>query len=371
MDTYKKQMLIIFSVTLIIISAGVGIFFQIETTRKWYTTNEELFIDNNRDDGKKIDFSGDIAFVAFGIGTIRIYDFNDLQNPSHLNTISISRGFIYDQSLEGDILYILNMTNLLIFNVSDPLNIQQVGYFDVGEFTCSIFVHENIAYIATRRSFEILNVTNPQNVGAISRTPIAYNEIHDLYYEDGLVYYTNYYLGLYIYDVENPSAPELITTIGNYGSLKMAKEVTVLNGIIYLSDILHGLVIINAADINNTIIIGIYSESTPLAIYEDGNTLYLADQYAGLKTVGMGSLPEIDTLCTFGDRRGILDIHSLGDSLVVLGKQGISIVKVVRGEGRNPAEVAYVKQIIPGIYEITGVAFLAILLLQKLKRANI
>lgn len=377
MDTFKKKMLIIFSITLILISAGVGIYFQIATTRTWFAAEENSFLDPDRTDAIKIDFSGDIAFVAYELGGIKIYDYSDTRNPSQIASIHISRGFITDQFLVGDLLYVLNFTNLLIYDISDLDNIQNIGYYGRSareHMICSIWVQGNVAYLANRASFEILNISDPQNITLLSFTSLRWSLDHDLYYENGLIYYANGARGLYVYDVENPSNPELIAEIENYGyagSLDMAVEVTVLNKTIYLSDSIHGLVIIDASDIENPRIIGSYSASIPSAVYEEGTNIYVVDQYTGLKTIEMNALPEINVLCEFSSRSGILDIEYHSNSFVLVGERGISVVSIDRGEGRNPAQIARVKQFIPGIYEITGVAFLVIYLTLKLKRTNI
>lgn len=378
MEAQQKKILIIFSIILVIISGGLGIYYQILTTRIWHVTNESSFIELNRDDGISIDFSGDTAFVAMTLGGVKVYDFSDPQNPTYIRSVPSGPVFISDQALEGDLLYILNYTNLIIFNVTNLENITKVGDYYLPEakdnLLCSIVVENGIAYMADRYRLIILNTTDPYNIVTLSSTYVRYFEERELDYENGLVYFTNYVMGLNIYDVEDPSAPELLVEIKPYSArstLVQAKKVNVLDGIIYITDQSLGLIVLDATDIDNIHRIFEYGLSFPSMVYQDETKMYLADPRQGLKTIGTSTLPEGELFDIFNLRSGISDIYLRGDSLVILGEDGISIVKVERGIGRNPDKVADVKAILPGIYEITGGAFFVIFVLNKLKQANI
>ena len=378
MDSFKKKSLIIFSITLFAVSAGVGIYFQITTTRTWYTTTESNFLSLNRNDGKKIDFSGDNAFVGLELFGFKVYDFSDPQNPSLINTTRINGCFITDQFVVGDRFYIVDHREILIYNISNLQDIQKIGNYSlVGpreDMICSIYINEDVAYLANRLSFEIIDISDPQNVVSLSQISVRYSEMHDLTYNNGLVYYANAARGLDIYNVSDPTSPELFIKLEDYGYgslIDNAIEVSVINDIIYLSDSEHGLILFDATDINDIYRINIYTASIPEAIFEDGTNIYLADEYIGLRTLSFTSLPELNILCDFNARSGIFDVQSFDDSLAIVGRNGISIVSIIRGAGRNPERVNFAKRVIPGVYEITGAGLLVIYLYFKLKRSNI
>ncbi|UYP46290.1 hypothetical protein NEF87_002575 [Candidatus Lokiarchaeum ossiferum] len=376
MEAYKKKLLITFSIVLVLLSGGLGIYFQISTTRIWYDTTEEMYLDVGRDDGVKVSLHNDIAFISYELYGFKVYNFSDSNNPELINQVNVPNTYVTDHFLVNHTYYLLNYKNLSIYDVTDPINIVEIGHYDRESMICGIYVNEGIAYLNTRESFLILNVSDPSHIQKLSETPILLIDQNErgIAYQDGIVFLASYGQGVVIYDVEDPTSPQLVSQVDDYGYISIideARTVSVSNDLMFVSDGIHGMVIFNISDLTNIYRISVFSNSIPRSVLMEDSTLYIADYFAGLKTLDISNLPSVIEQCDFVDRRGMRSILPFGDDVLILGKGGLSIVNTARGEGRNPAQVSYIRQIIPGVYEIAGISMLVIYLLTKLKKANI
>lgn len=97
---------------------------------------------------------------------------------------------------------------LVIYDVSDPANVTQVGEYDEGLTggVHNVFIHDNHIYaLSAGQRYDILNIEDPSNpvkVGSFELEGPGH-AIHDVWVEDGIAYSSNWRYGVVLVDVGN------------------------------------------------------------------------------------------------------------------------------------------------------------------------
>ncbi|MFI4855991.1 MAG: choice-of-anchor B family protein [Phycisphaerales bacterium JB065] len=85
------------------------------------------------DDGKTLFLNDELDEQSFGsTTTTRVFDVSDLGNPVEVTTFTNGRSSIdHNLYIKDDLMYAANYrSGLRIFDVSDPMNAEEIGYFD-------------------------------------------------------------------------------------------------------------------------------------------------------------------------------------------------------------------------------------------------
>ena len=143
--------------------------------------------------------------------TFLVYDATDLNNITKLDGIHIG-----DEArkvdVSGNYAYVANRHNgLKIIDISDKSNISVSTTYDPGEVR-GVSVNGNYAYLACGNDgLKILDVTTPSSPNLIgSYNTDGYSE--DITYDNEKVYISDSSNGMVIIDVSNANSPSLLGT---------------------------------------------------------------------------------------------------------------------------------------------------------------
>ena len=108
-----------------------------------------------------------------------------------------------------------------MFDLSDPIHLQRIGYYaDIGE-CWGIDVAGSIAYVADHDGLKVFDFSNPPNLNLLGFYPLV---PRGLTVRAGLAYVSQEYNGVKIYNVVNPAA------IGLVGSFSSTNSFTARSG---------------------------------------------------------------------------------------------------------------------------------------------
>lgn len=149
---------------------------------------------------------------------VEIWDLSDMQNPARLARIptnSYPRGGIF---AEGDLLYVMSVADgIYIYDLADLQNIEMIGHYPISSSTLiwNSAKYGNLMYCAASNNCRIVDVGDPSNPLLAGVIPGISTGV---YATEGKLYQVSYNYGLKIWNVSNPSSPQLLgqTTINGY-----------------------------------------------------------------------------------------------------------------------------------------------------------
>ncbi|MFW9915561.1 MAG: LVIVD repeat-containing protein [Candidatus Thorarchaeota archaeon] len=271
-----------------------------------------------------------------------------LQELGQIDTPGLARDVI----IRGDIAYVADMGSptstyggLLIFNVSEPENPTEMGYFYDGGRSHHLFIKEDIILIADNTGgLEIINVSDPFDPQKIGEFP---GVINDLDVQGNIVYATDFYEGLIVLDISNITHP---TEIGRFENLVSAQPITVVNNLAFVTDS-NGLKILNVTDASNIAEIANYNFRVSNLQFHD-NTAYVvcshaqADPSDGFKILDTNNLLNITEVGAFHDGGKLIDLavnHAESAAIVSDRDDGIEVIDI-----RDPFHLTKIGQYYDG-----------------------
>ena len=193
---------------------------------------------------------GNYAYLA-DQSSLKIIRISDPTNPVEITTININATSL---TFSDNLLYVVGGKYLRILDISNPLNILTLGYYDVSPQTIGgVEVIGSHAYLAVRDGLQILDISDPPSIQSIatyyvsSTRNIAVVEPYAYLASDG---------GMTLIDLSNPAHPQ---QIGFYTTMDDVFDIQVGTSYAYLADSDGGLRLV---DINNPEIpveVGFYS----------------------------------------------------------------------------------------------------------------
>ncbi|UCE07248.1 MAG: T9SS type A sorting domain-containing protein [bacterium] len=174
----------------------------------------------------KIKISGNYAYVLYFDGTwsfknfrLYVYDVTDPTAPLQMGHISLPDNCT-SLFVKGDYVYVTayefgGFSGVIVIDVSDPLQPVEVTYFQTWGMPESIYVTDNITYIANNDSLLIYNVTEPGSpikLGSYSpESEIAH--IHHVAVQGDFIYIIDSVFGVRILDASDFSQIQEVISI--------------------------------------------------------------------------------------------------------------------------------------------------------------
>ncbi|UCC80244.1 MAG: T9SS type A sorting domain-containing protein [Candidatus Zixiibacteriota bacterium] len=184
--------------------------------------------------------SGQYAYV--GYDDIRVVDISDPYNPFQVGNI-IPSLYVTKMAIYRDVLFTLeayvDITNLCIYDISDPPNIQALGnytqyfaYFTGLDFKDIYAFISSIEYYPERGWLKVIDISTPSApnlAGSLGLSDLAYDVA--LTGDYGVI--AAWSSGVMLIDISHPAQPLYLTEYDTYG---YSVDVFVLGNLIYLSD---------------------------------------------------------------------------------------------------------------------------------------
>lgn len=162
---------------------------------------------------------------------ISIIDFSDPMNPQYIADHITSEGFSIPLGglvVSDSLLYCIGTdadfgTGILVYDLSDPMNFEAVGYVERSTFG-DLYIHESRLY-ATGTSTQVFDLSSPQSPSLIADFPNIGNSTSMLFLEDEILVNTQEN-GIRRYDNSDPTMPQFDIAYTSFTSVSHS----VLNG---------------------------------------------------------------------------------------------------------------------------------------------
>ena len=137
------------------------------------TPNNPVFVSNYGPDCVHLEIEESIAYIA-GHGRLRTINVTDPHHPTLLGQTIDSSSTLWDPSVSNGTIYLANHSGddgeLLIFDASDPSNIEEIGEFDSEGTFQSFYVQDSHIYAVDFESgLYLLDVSDPMALVEIER----------------------------------------------------------------------------------------------------------------------------------------------------------------------------------------------------------
>ena len=153
-------------------------------------------------------------------------------------------GVAYDVRVHNGFAYVTNNNGVVIFDVSQPENLREVGQIDIGTASFGIDLEKNSICIAGGNRLFIADITRPENPEKLGDIDLG-GGLSQVRIEGQYAYVANRQKGFRIVDIINPKSPKIIGEFNNGGA---CEAVELADNTAYLADRSDGLEVI---DISN------------------------------------------------------------------------------------------------------------------------
>lgn len=256
------------------------------------TTNPGTFTATLKLQGSKQQLSllGTTALIADGIGGLVLVDLQEQNKPRWLGShnklgsigkilTSDTRSFVVDRNIR---LASLNINN-------QELPITGSFYKPESQINDALLGQTNkkqgdVVFIATSLGVEKI-IFPAGSHGQISNEGINQGGTRRAYIADGLAYVADWFSGLHIYDISDPSQPR---HLGNMHTPGSSKGVVVEDGYAYVGDDDYGLQIVDVRDPTKPVTVGsVLTTGLAYTLKKRDELIFLADHRGGFHIINV------------------------------------------------------------------------------------
>ncbi|MHA1954350.1 MAG: LVIVD repeat-containing protein, partial [Candidatus Heimdallarchaeaceae archaeon] len=292
-------------------------------------TFDEDFTTTTYMDGGNTDVEG------WGTGSVQ----NPKKQPLVIGSISSALiGNALDIFISDHIAYATdNIGKFKVVNISDATNPFILGSYDLIDTAPSVFVVNEIAYIAAfdgiapqYYNFFVLDVSDPKNpvyIGNCSTILAAGDLARDVVVKDDTAFVANSEGGLRVIDVSDPANP---TPIGTRDTAGITTNLALIDDFALLADGTNGLVVVDINNPSNPTIETTFSTgiSSAINVFAQEDYAYVVDINNGIIIVDITD-PTAPTYVSTWSKTSVSDADIFGDYLYVTDlNDGLSVVNV-------------------------------------------
>ncbi|MHA1585274.1 MAG: LVIVD repeat-containing protein [Promethearchaeota archaeon] len=382
MKDHKKLLLILLYA--VIIPGALGSYFLSKSLIPWVETQPISNYPETKRSPSDFVRDGENLYIAENNYGIKIIDISNSSAPIMIANWTLPDYIFSDIGLEGNRIYLTmyklkgyEPSSLLILDRQDINNITIIGNYTYTEAFEKFEVKDDIVYMASYQNLIIFNATDPSNIQILSSVFGHFGE-HGVAIQGNYVFFANNWLGLYVFDASNKSAPilvnQLITyaTDDIYSSLNRANDVIIQGNFAFLLDEFHGLIIFDITDINNISKLSRYSKGGIITdIKMEGDKLYCADSVNGIDIISISDPYNPQQLGVGQFLSKSVTIDKIGSKLYVLDEYGLNIVETSYKNRFNPQEMQIAIKVIEAILGVIAMLTLVGYLFHKINHAKI
>ena len=297
---------------------------------------------------------------------LSIIDIQDKENPKEVGAFStlLIEEIPYGIFTLGDYAYLAcGWDGLLIFDISDKANPEIVSIWKSENFSYSVFVEGNFAYVAGDL-LHIVDISNKRLPYEVGRSPQESSwQVHVV---DDYAYVSDFYRGVFIHDVSDKENPY---PVGYYDSTTnkiafgaCAPGIFALDDYVYIANGIHlGFHILDVTIKEAPIRVGLYEGSDSIGDIDYQNDyVYLIDGFYGLRIFDVTEKDHPTEVGRIRDRL-FADVQVIDDYLFTISGMdgGLVIFNIVDKE--NPIEVGFSRdmQLPWGFHVVDDYAYIA------------
>jgi hypothetical protein len=181
--------------------------------------------------------SGAYAYIADGIAGIQIVQISNPATPVRVGSLNLpGSGLCLHVALAGNYLYATDdQAGLFVVDVSNPATPVLVRAVAIPEGCVGIILSGNYAYVSgdadmTPDSLWVVDISNPVSAFLVGGVPLP-DDGGDLTVDNGTLYVSTEYWGVYVYSIEEPEAPRIVGGVQVPG---YADGITVSDGRVFV-----------------------------------------------------------------------------------------------------------------------------------------
>lgn len=289
-----------------------------------------------------ISYGAGIAYVSAG-SRIHMIDYSDPAAPTYAGRIDAPLDYYQSATVRGSYLYVADFFGgFRIFDVSDPANPVDVGYFDPADRTARVALDGDYAYLANGdKGVSIIDISDPASPSevVVIDTPVRALQAAI----SGTLLFIADTEGIQVYDVSTPATPVFASSIDVNAPAEGKAFGINLDGdhafVAYGDAGLRVLDITNPSNLTQVVQVDIRNDSDEgqaRQVVVSGSYAYVASRSAGVQIVDISDLENASVV-------GNIDISDAGDVavddtvLVVAGGSGITILSI--SDPLNPMQL--------------------------------
>ena len=237
-----------------------------------------------------VDVVSHIAYVADGESGLRLIDVFDPAAPQELGSLVPAAGRFVCVKVVDQIAYVTNLDRgLWIIDVANPTAPQELGVYEMRGGAVGVAVENGFAYVTSRTSLQIINVSDPRSPAGIGTFTDADGVFSKIQVVESIAYIGDRAKGLRIIDVSNPSVPTEISAPAG----RNANDVAVVGDVVYVTSSGNRITAFDVSDPTDPKSLGSLNAVQPNSsatgsIAVVGSTVYMADGWNFLATVEFG-----------------------------------------------------------------------------------
>ena len=240
--------------------------------------------------------AGDYAYMAGFYSGFRIADISDMENPVEVGRFdfpsSLSR--VRQVVVEGNYAF-LGVDNsddqgLWIMDITDPEEPQEVGHLNTELFFYSLYIHGDFAYISTFDGLYIVDITQADAPQLLTNYEMQNHEYYSVYVSGNYAYVigASWRLSwsiLFIIDISDPENPE---QLGQIQTQTVAGNVSVSGDYAYVTDFQSGLMIVDVSNPEEPQEVSLLdTEDWASDLFVQDSLVYVTDRYKGLRVINV------------------------------------------------------------------------------------
>jgi len=298
-------------------------------------------------------------YLYTGSNGFRVIDISDSSHPVQVGYADVT-GDLVEVVSDSLVIYCPNsMTannTVHVMDVSDPENPSSLSSYTSPAMTNDLVIRDGLAYVACWwDGVRILDFKNPTNLHLISHTMgwtssgsvpgVDYCFAQAVDVDGDYLYIVDYKpfsnqdtYGLYIIDISNPSAPNLVNRFQNITS--SPKDVKVRDGIVYIADENGGVEVVDVTDPLEPSVLGyvdLIDVSTGIAL--EGDFAYVSEYILGGLQVVDISNPARPTLAGYYQPSGCFALGVESQNGYVYIADGVAGFQIYRNLLVTPVSV--------------------------------
>ncbi len=271
---------------------------------------KDVFVSNNR------------AYLANDDDGLEIVDISDKTQPVKVSDCSIeSRAYrIYVDNLYAYVtgIYntITNQSGISVIDISNELVPTKIATFNAFNISGRIKINNNFAYVPDKyEGLEIYNVTNPLDIQQIGLFYPSDTEVESVYVEDNYCYLGTIDNGMFILDITDNTNPTKITKTNNNESIF---NIDIEENIAFLgagSDLLT----YNIVDkMNPVYLTEFHTGGSPWDFLISDNNAIITENYGGIEILNISDLAMPNKIAYYSDNNRYTDLVKQDDYLYVI-----------------------------------------------------
>ena len=258
--------------------------------------------------------------------SLDVLNISDVSSPVLVGRISFSRGVVKDIEISGGVGYFASSGGFFVFDVSDPLNLTELGSSYNGKACYGVEVQGDFAYVAVgANGLGIFDVSDPSHFFKVGEAPTNSTAI-DVFVSGDLVFVVEGGFGFEIFNVSDPFSPSLVS---QYYNSYMVFELIVDGDYAFLANAGAGLEIVDISDPFSPMKLKSYDQfGYVMGMDLVNQTLFLAVYSAQLKVLNASDVANIVELTYFVGEVGVTDVSVFGELALIWGDKGVEVVSI-------------------------------------------